>query len=668
MANKAILYGINNYKSPHISDLRGCVNDVRNLEDLLLGKFEFESRNVRARKDQEVTLDKIRKDWKWLVKGAKAGDQLVFHFAGHGSQVANDGDDYEKDGLDEILCLYDMDFDDPDSYLIDDQIHEWTSKLPNGVKMTFLLDCCHSGTGTRGMNISMRSLGTTARAIPRVIQTATDARRQLPEFRGSKKKQQRSLDSSESLEDQDLVFARYLVPPQEVLERVEQRSMKRSKSSTKRKRSSSLERTNHVRFSGCKDEQTSADAWIDGKFQGAFSSHFRKAIEEEGIDVSHSDLIEEIRRSIEYAGFEQIPQLSPNRLSTSVFNGIDDNSRSDEQYEVASGAERQIGRLLERVEGLIELMERACGDSVSIDVGKKRKRRDTEDTAERSIVYVHGICWHDSGYSIDWFRAMRPHLTRDLAARLERNHEEVLWSKHVSTEPDSRSHGRTETKRGDEEQQLFDELHEILRDRATQAAELQMSPTHSRGARTQFSSRDIERALLGIPGLDCVDDFVKYLYSRATRKKVIKEFTKVVVPLLESGHEIDIISHSWGTVVAFESLHQLSSDQFDGRVKNLFTVGSALSIRSVQRRLKYGAETGERPGLVDNWVNIDARGDIVGGTLRGFSTEVDSEYLNLEPVGCSEGIFGVSPSCSHSSYFNERNITVNRDIFARYIS
>ena len=90
----------------------------------------------------------MKNGWKWLLKGAERGDRLVFHFSGHGSQIADiDGD--EDDGADELLCLYGMDWNDPKTYLLDDEIHEWTQQIPAGVAVTFLLDCCHSGTGTR---------------------------------------------------------------------------------------------------------------------------------------------------------------------------------------------------------------------------------------------------------------------------------------------------------------------------------------------------------------------------------------------------------------------------------------------------------------------------------------------------------------------------------------
>jgi pimeloyl-ACP methyl ester carboxylesterase len=129
--------------------------------------------------------------------------------------------------------------------------------------------------------------------------------------------------------------------------------------------------------------------------------------------------------------------------------------------------------------------------------------------------------------------------------------------------------------------------------------------------------------------------------------------------------ELEVISHSWGTVVAYEALHRLDRSGFHGRVRTLFTVGSALSIGRAQRRLH--PRRGRKPPLVDHWINLDAKGDMVGGRLDG-EFEVDEDYHNLHPATCDGWAGFVSPGCAHSSYFQASNIPVNRDIFARRIA
>jgi hypothetical protein len=60
----------------------------------------------------------------WLVKDAQPGDDLFFHYSGHGSCVEDvDGD--ESNGQDEVICPVNMDPAMPKrSWITDDMIHE----------------------------------------------------------------------------------------------------------------------------------------------------------------------------------------------------------------------------------------------------------------------------------------------------------------------------------------------------------------------------------------------------------------------------------------------------------------------------------------------------------------------------------------------------------------
>lgn len=133
---------------------------------------------------------------------------------------------------------------------------------------------------------------------------------------------------------------------------------------------------------------------------------------------------------------------------------------------------------------------------------------------------------------------------------------------------------------------------------------------------------------------------------------------------------IHIVSHSWGTVVAYEGLRRLDSSPLPGCVANLFVVGSALSISAVRTNLFVRLSDGRRPPLVRRIINLDACGDIVGGPI-GDHFAASREYLGLAPVGCATIPFtntALNPSCARSSYFNPDDVEVNRDIFAAFIN
>ena len=66
---------------------------------------------------------------------------------------------------------------------------------------------------------------------------------------------------------------------------------------------------NHVLLSGCRDNQTSADARIGGSYNGAFTYYTCKHLRDNQGNLSRAELIKRVRASLKFNGFSQIPQL-----------------------------------------------------------------------------------------------------------------------------------------------------------------------------------------------------------------------------------------------------------------------------------------------------------------------------------------------------------------------
>ena len=86
---KAVLVGIN-YLKHQRGRLKGCINDVKNMEQFLLQRG-FQAANMRILTDdlsdpsRQPTRANILRDLRWLASGARPGDSLFFHYSGHGS-------------------------------------------------------------------------------------------------------------------------------------------------------------------------------------------------------------------------------------------------------------------------------------------------------------------------------------------------------------------------------------------------------------------------------------------------------------------------------------------------------------------------------------------------------------------------------------------------------
>src|SRR5215470_13439629 len=105
MANRALLVGINAYP-PRYPPLKGCLNDVADIESLLKEKYDFAESDLHVLVDAEATAATIRQRLEgWLVHNAAPLDRLLFHFSGHGTRMPG------RDGtVHDVICPVDFDF------------------------------------------------------------------------------------------------------------------------------------------------------------------------------------------------------------------------------------------------------------------------------------------------------------------------------------------------------------------------------------------------------------------------------------------------------------------------------------------------------------------------------------------------------------------------------
>ena len=81
----ALLVGINNYTS---QPLKGCINDVELQRHLLIHRFGFNPKDIYTLTDEQATRQGMLEAFEeHLIKQAKPGDVVVYHYSGHGSRV-----------------------------------------------------------------------------------------------------------------------------------------------------------------------------------------------------------------------------------------------------------------------------------------------------------------------------------------------------------------------------------------------------------------------------------------------------------------------------------------------------------------------------------------------------------------------------------------------------
>lgn len=265
MAKRALLIGINRYRIPG-ADLRGCVNDVKNLQGVLTTLYGFAKTDITTLIDYDATKKNMQAAIKALIASGKAGDVLLLHYSGHGANVPDANGD-EADKRDEILCPTDLDWKDP---LTDDWLRVTIDKLKAGVNLTIVMDCCHSGSNTRAI-------------IPPDAKT----------------------------------MPRYLPNPWDIMAAESGRKLKgkvakgmRSATTAKRRRSDvAIVAIPEVLVTGCRDTQTSADAYIAGTYNGALTYHLVAALKAGRGKITYRALHADVLARLAKGKFDQVPQL-----------------------------------------------------------------------------------------------------------------------------------------------------------------------------------------------------------------------------------------------------------------------------------------------------------------------------------------------------------------------
>jgi hypothetical protein len=260
----ALCVGINVFENlPASSRLHGAANDARDYAAALQECLGFAKSDITVLTDAQATKSAVMGALNGLVARAKAGEtkHLVFTYSSHGTQVPDPSGD-EPDRADEAIAAYDIrpagDSWDLDTVIVDDELQAVFSDLPDDVLVEVFLDTCNSGTGLRATDLI-------AGRQPKFLPAPT-------------------LDGEVDLSQ------RYVVRVRELLA------------------ATAPGGAAPVLFAACADDQTAADALINGRYNGAFTFYLLQTIRA-GNTPNRRALLHEVRSRLRTNRFTQRPQL-----------------------------------------------------------------------------------------------------------------------------------------------------------------------------------------------------------------------------------------------------------------------------------------------------------------------------------------------------------------------
>ena len=123
------------------------------------------------------------------------------------------------------------------------------------------------------------------------------------------------------------------------------------------------------------------------------------------------------------------------------------------------------------------------------------------------------------------------------------------------------------------------------------------------------------------------------------------------------GERVLMIGHSMGSVIAYDSLWELTHiEKNPGRVDLFLTIGSPLGMRFTQQRLLSRYEKGTRryPHNIRHWINMAAQGD-----LTALDPTLRDDFKAMLELGVVESI--TDRNGGIFNYFrNDRGLNVHR--------
>ncbi|EPQ52348.1 hypothetical protein GLOTRDRAFT_47282, partial [Gloeophyllum trabeum ATCC 11539] len=175
----ALVVGINDYSGtdlagdgelPEVANLHCAEPDAKNIRNFLVKSLHVPEANIATLYDKQATREGILSSFRThLIENEriKKDDPILFYFAGHGTRYL-DFDQYDDEFQDEdannnyadtggreehmheAICPADRRADvvwDIEDWELGDLLMElWNEK---GDNITVIMDCCHSGSGTR---------------------------------------------------------------------------------------------------------------------------------------------------------------------------------------------------------------------------------------------------------------------------------------------------------------------------------------------------------------------------------------------------------------------------------------------------------------------------------------------------------------------------------------
>ena len=273
----ALLVGIDKYPAP-VSLLEGCCNDIEAIATYLSQRIDTQKYQLKLQKlcDKEATRQAIIEGFERHLCQAGSNDIAFFYYSGHGSNetVPPEFFQFEPDRQIETIVCYDSRLEGGRD-LADKEISYLISKVAKkNPQIILIMDCCHSGSGTRD-TVPQRG----------VRHASADQRpRKMEDFVFSLNELQ-SVGNSSTAQTSETNLSGWNLPG-----------------------------GRHILLAGCQDNELAKEYSGDGQRRGAFSYFLLNTLEQTNGSLTYRELFKRANALVRSRVQDQSPQLEATHL------------------------------------------------------------------------------------------------------------------------------------------------------------------------------------------------------------------------------------------------------------------------------------------------------------------------------------------------------------------